>query len=868
MHESEQRLKLALKAGSAIAFEWDIQSDRVKRYYSIEPALPTNSQSPDRLADVRARVHPNDIAAFDANLNACLELGTEYRNVYRLQRPDGSTIWLEEWGILEHTADGKPKTLTGISIDVTERTKAEAELQKTTKLLTAVANGTSDIVFVKNAAGQYLLYNEAGAHFVGQPLPEIIGKDDAMLFDEATANRIRESDLCVMASGASEIYEETIASTKEVRVFLTTKAPYRDEAGKVIGVMGNARDISDRKAVERKLKLTQFSIDHAPDFIVWINPRGELINANEAACCRLGFSHEEMLSKCIADIDPDYPKERWPEVWERLKTEGTFVIETKQRTKDGRQIDVEVNCHYLNYEGEEYNCSIARDITDRKAAERILKLTQCGIHHAMDSIFWISPEGQFIHVNEAACRRLGYTHEEMTKITVSDIDPTCSPEKAHEFWERLKSEGSIIMESKHWTKDGRSIDVEITSNFCDYEGQQYNCALARDITDRNLLEEQLRQSQKLEAVGRLAGGVAHDFNNLLLVINCHTDLLLMDSNEHDPRNESYLAIQNASNRAAELTSQLLVFSRKSFVETKSVDLNEVVESVSRLLSRVIREDIAVNFALEPSLFRIKADPGQISQVIMNLVMNAIDAMPSGGQLAIATENLVIGNNNRTNHPKTPERQYVSLEVTDTGHGMSEKTRSKIFEPFFTTKEVGKGTGLGLPVVHGVVMHCKGHINVTSSVDGGTTFQLLFPSTEEQGEAPRSQNAKIAKRYHETILVVEDEVAVRRVIRTILESHGFKVLLASNGANALQAMDQCGEPIHLVITDFVMPEMGGKILAEAIRQRTPELKILYMSGYTDETVNDLQHVSDGNSFLRKPFNSVDLVRKIRALLDAS
>ena len=376
-----------------------------------------------------------------------------------------------------------------------------------------------------------------------------------------------------------------------------------------------------------------------------------------------------------------------------------------------------------------------------------------------------------------------------------------------------------------------------------------------DITRRQQAEDQLRQVQKMEAVGQLAGGVAHDFNNLLTIINGYGELLRSRLPPGDPNREMLDTIVKAGERAATLTRQLLTFSRKQVVAPRVLDLNGVVSDMEKMLRRVIAEDIALTTSLQPDLGQIKADPGQLEQVLMNLAVNARDAMPQGGKLLIETTNM--------DRPGP----YVMLAVSDSGHGMTPEVKARIFEPFFTTKETGNGTGLGLATVHGIVQQCGGYIEVESQPGAGTTFRIFLPRTEEAGHSHKSvHDLKVAPRGTETVLLVEDEDAVRSLGQHILHDCGYTVLEAADGKEALQVGMQHQGSIHLLVTDVVMPGVGGRLVAEQLVGLRPEMKVLYTSGYADDAVVHHGVLQDRMNFLQKPFVPVALAQKVREVLD--
>ena len=390
----------------------------------------------------------------------------------------------------------------------------------------------------------------------------------------------------------------------------------------------------------------------------------------------------------------------------------------------------------------------------------------------------------------------------------------------------------------------------------------------RDITEKKRLQLQFFQAQKMEAVGQLAGGIAHDFNNLLTVITGYSDMLLMDTSLRESQRVSLHAILDAGERAARLTHQLLAFSRKAIVEPKIVDVNEIVEQSVKLLRRVIGKRIVLSVNLSADLPSIQADPGQIEQVIMNLVLNSRDAMPDGGMLTIQTHDRTIMEANLQAIPPLECGRYVELIVADNGCGMSDEVKSHLFEPFFTTKGIGKGTGLGLAVVHGVVQQSHGSILVESNVETGTSFRLMFPAVLFSKIEVAGSSTECPPLNPGTVLLVEDETIVRSFTKTVLERHGFHVLEANDGKPALQIARNYPGPIQLLVTDIEMPEMGGRQLADLLAGMRPEMKVLYMSGYTDNESLQSALNSSRECFISKPFAAASLILKIRGVLEST
>jgi nitrogen-specific signal transduction histidine kinase len=389
--------------------------------------------------------------------------------------------------------------------------------------------------------------------------------------------------------------------------------------------------------------------------------------------------------------------------------------------------------------------------------------------------------------------------------------------------------------------------------------------VVRDLTERKKLESQFQQAQKMEAIGRLAGGVAHDFNNLLTVINGYSEMLLSATTRSEPHRLAIVAIREAGERAASLTAQLLAFSRKTIVEPRVLDLNAVVLQSEKLLRRLIGEDVIVTAALTSGVRRIKADPTQVEQIIINLAVNARDAMPRGGQLTIETRDVYIGEDEIGAYPDLQPGAHVQLAVSDNGVGMTDAVKSRLFEPFFTTKEPGKGTGLGLAMVYRSIKSHRGHVAVYSEVGVGTTVKLMLPATDEIPD-PGSGEDRILPRGTETVLLVEDEDSVRGLAQVVLEMQGYSVLSAGTGAEGLLAANAHPGAIDLLVTDVVMPGMSGRELADHLRLRNQNLKVLFASGYTDDAVVRHGVIEASDAFLQKPFTPRCLARKVRNVLD--
>jgi len=522
---------------------------------------------------------------------------------------------------------------------------------------------------------------------------------------------------------------------------------------------------------------------------------------------------------------------------------------------------------------------IFRQTLDRLQTEEALRESQEKYRSlfmgSRDAIYISTREGNLLDFNPSALELFGYTREEMLGLKVQSL--YAHSEDRAKFQDEIEKKGFVKnYEIKFRQKNGAEMECLLSSTLrksgdgqiLGYQG------IIHDITERKraeaektVLEEQLQQAQKMEAVGRLAGGIAHDFNNLLTVIKVYSQLALLELKDGVPLRGYVEEIQTAANRSADLVQQLLAFSRRQVMEMKVLDLNALLRDLHKMLPRVIGEDLELTMKLDPDLGRVKADSGQMEQVLMNLAVNARDAMPGGGKLTIETANVELDEDYARIHVTVTPGQYVMLSVSDTGVGMAPEVKERVFEPFFTTKEKGKGTGLGLSTVYGIVKQSGGNIWVYSELGGGTTFKIYLPRVDEPlEEVDKKEKGEVFPRGGETILVVEDEGQVRNVAVQILERQGYKVLEATHGMEALWVCEQHKGPIHLLMTDVVMPGMGGRELAQRLEHLYPGLKVLYMSGYTENAIVHHGVLEEGLDYLPKPFTMDVLTRIVRKVLN--
>jgi len=632
-------------------------------------------------------------------------------------------------------------------------------------------------------------------------------------------------------------------------------------------------DITHHKRAEQALRESEelyrqvFEVES--DALLLVDRQSDQILAvNAAAIALYGYSREELLSISRVNLlaDPDGSGRATKEM-------ETFIPLRWHRKKDFTVFPVEISGRYFDLKGRSVCVYAVRDITERKLIEETLKQSEEKFSKAFHSnpaaivIADISNES-YLEVNETFERITGYRHDDIVGRKWSELRLWDEPHDRDKALNQLMKEGRIRnFEFRFRKKSGELGTGLFSAELIDINGHQCAITASVDITERRRLEMQLRQAQKLEELGRLAGGVAHDFNNLLTVINGYSDFLLKKLSVHDPLYPSAQEINKAGERAASLTKQLLAFSRKQIIEPRLVDLNMIINDAQRLFQRLIGEDIELAMSLDPLLGPVMGDPDQIHQVLMNLIVNARDAMSDGGKLEVTTKNVDLDESAAGVHPDAVRGSYVLTTVTDTGSGMSEETMHSIFDPFFTTKAQGEGTGLGLAIVYGIIRQSGGWIEVSSKLGQGASFSIYLPrvdaiSVQKQARLP----ATLTLRGGETVLLVEDQEEVRRLTRTILESYGYHVLEAPNGDEALRVAKEYSSEIHLLLTDVILPGMNGKTLSRQLRVLRPKLKVLFTSGYPADVISRRGVLEQDVAYLPKPFTPGSLAAKIRDVLE--
>ena len=619
-------------------------------------------------------------------------------------------------------------------------------------------------------------------------------------------------------------------------------------------------------------------LEAALDAHITMDQAGNVLTWNRQAEAMFGWSQEEVRGKRLADlIVPTKYRDAHLTGLSRFAATGEGPVlnqrlELSALRRDGGEFPIELAIAPIRLGTEWVFSGFVRDITARNAADAALRASEAHhrtvLEHIADAVFIVDAEGRYLDVNPRACDLTGYTRDELLGMSSPDTYPQEDRAEARSRLREVAAQtgrGSRFFERRLIRKDGSERAVEVNARPLP-DGRLLSTA--RDVTERKQLELQLRQAQKMEAIGRLAGGVAHDFNNVLTAIFGYVDLLHEELPANSPAHQDLAEVRKASERAAGLTRQLLAFSRQQVLEPVVLALNDLVEDVEKMLHRVIGEDVALRLVLGQDVGNVRADPGQLQQVIMNLVVNARDAMPTGGSIILETANVDLTEQYAELHQPVIAGPYVMLALSDSGTGMSPEIKARIFEPFFTTKEKGRGTGLGLSTVYGIVKQSGGYIWAYSEVGRGTTFKIYLPRVDAASEPLAKPKEAGSLAGTETILLAEDDAILRPLARTLLQKLGYTVLEGEDAESALAAARPHAGPIHLLVADVVMPGPSGRELARQLAQIRPETRVLYISGYTDDAIVHHGMLEAGLNFLQKPFTPAVLARKVREVLDKS
>ncbi len=817
-------------------------------------------------------------------------------------RQDGSRAWLMTSKSPMYDRDDRVIGVLGTYADISERKLMEEEIRQTNAYLENIFENSPDSITFVDKRGRFIRWNKMAEDLYGYTFEEMKGKPAFDLY--ADKDKLKKMLVSLRREGSVKKWEMRMKRKDgSIVPFEISIGLLKDNKNEILGSVGVARDLSgikealaalrasneqlNQEIIERKRSEKAFKESEERYRILFEGSSHGILAAdietkrfvfaNPSICHMLGYTENELLALGVEDI---HPKDSLKLVLSQLESQLKLSSSLPCLRKDGGVFFADIAGTFTTIHGRKLAVGFYSDVTERKLAEDALRESE----ERFSRFFRASPvgtsitrlsDGQFADINDAFLGLLGYTREEVIGQNALELGIWVNPEKRRRMVKILKEQGSIhnVVSELH-RKSGEIILVLSFVELIEIAGEQYVLSLAYDITERKKaqeekekLEAQLFQAQKMESVGRLAGGVAHDFNNMLGVIIGRAEMALQQEASTGKLKHHLDEILKAGMRSADLTRQLLAFARRQTAAPKTLDLNDTISGMLKMLRRLIGEDIDLLWAPELDLWKVKIDPSQVDQILANLAVNARDAISGVGAVTMRTDNVVIDDSNRAEVPELIAGQYVLLTVSDTGTGMSRDVRENIFEPFFTTKELGKGTGLGLSTVYGIVKQNDGFIYVESELGKGTTFKIYLPRCEAETAKVHSEEAAgLRPTGTETILLVEDDEAMLDLSKMILENLGYTVLGARTPGHAIRFVEEYTGDIDLLITDVVMPEMNGRELAEKLKAVSPELKCLYMSGYTAEVITHRGILDEGVGFIQKPFGSDDLAAKVRRVLD--
>jgi len=737
-------------------------------------------------------------------------------------------------------------------------------------------------VSILSLEGRFLHANAALCAMLGYTVDELLTKTflDLTFPEDIPASQALQEAAITSRGDPTSVDKRYIHKDGHIVWANVSTALIRSADGSPHYFFAITNDITETRRSEELIRMLKHSIDVHFDGAYWNDAENRIIYVNDTGARVLGMSREDLIGKTLSDINPAADAAALQRVWHTLREKGHFSAESVHRRADGTEYPVEISTSYVKHNGREFACGFARDITERKHAEELLRRSEQQyrtlFERANDAIIIFRPsDAEILEANPVACALYGYTKEEFIGMSLRTVSQDVGRGAA--MVEELLDKGSLRdFTSVHFRKDGTQIHFLMNASVIDYQGGKAILSIGRDMTDREQaeqvrkkLEEQLFQTQKIESIGTLAAGIAHDFNNLLNIILGNAALLAQKGDLLEPGKRRVKAILNATERGALLVRQLLTFARKAEVNRETVRLNDVVRETVRLLQETFPRTIEISLSLTAKLPAMHGDSTQVNQVLVNLAVNARDAMPHGGQLVISTD-AVAGSVLREKFASAAASQYVLLCVADTGTGIDDATRRRMFDPFFTTKGPGAGTGLGLAVVHGIVTNHNGFIDVESRPNEGSRFIIYFPAGAQPGSAGGAEKPveASATRGTETILLAEDEDLARDMVAEVLREEGYTVIPCADGEEAIRNYEARAADIALVISDIGLPRRDGEEVCRRVKTVRPDIPVLIVSGYLEPARRASLAEIGVTNVLAKPYQLSDLLTLVRRTLDAS
>ncbi|GAB4425771.1 MAG: hypothetical protein Kow0031_05400 [Anaerolineae bacterium] len=883
---ANEQLTLAQRSAGAGIWDWNIPAGQLNWAPELFELFGLDPTQTEATFDVwRNVMHPEDRQIAEDRINESIRNRAPLFNEYRILLPSGQVRWINALGNTLFNEQGEAQRMSGICLDITERKQAEELLRERERKL--------EVLFEILPVGISILDKERKITFLNPALEHILD-----ITREGLLSGVYKNRTYLRPDGSPMPAEEFASSrvTREGRPVYNVETGVVKEDGQVIWTNVSAvpvafpdwqlvivtTDITERKQAEVELRESEekfsamFRASPIPISIYKLD--GQIIEANPAYLNLTGYSYEETVGSSSINQNLLSPETRQQVIAAMEQNGGSLRnLEVEIRLRDGSTRTILLSGENISIQGVPHRLGINVDITERKQAEEALRLQSAALNAAANAILITDRTGLIQWVNPAFCDMTGYTAAEAVGKNLSEL--VKSGQQDHAFYTNL---WETIMTGQVWRgeiinrrQDGSIYTEEetITPVRDAHNEISHFIAIKQDISSRKALEienksltEQFYQAQKMDSIGQLAGGIAHDFNNLLMPIVGYAEIGMMTTPPGGKLYTHFEHIKAAGERAAALTRQILAFSRRQVLEMTMVDLNQVIAEFEKMLQRVIGEDVSLKTHLADDLPPIKADKGQLEQILLNLAINARDAMPAGGRLSIETDQVTLDESYVIRHTEVRPGLYVCLSISDTGHGMDATTQQRIFEPFFTTKPRGHGTGLGLSTVFGIVKQHGGNIWVYSEPEQGTSIKIYLPVIKTLTPiAPAEAPLEKPLGGTETILVIEDEAAVRELVSSTLRTYGYQVMEMGDPSQALVMAEAYQDTIHLLLTDVIMPDVNGREVFERLAADRCELKVLYMSGYTDETIAHHGVLDEGIAFLQKPFSIHSLLQKVRLVL---